>query len=539
MLVHTLTKVGARLGGVRAFELPYSIDPDNRWATSWAEFHGSFEAADMTVYGEYIPYESKKGAPSGQSDELVINPEVTRIPSIPLGFTSAPLYGWTFTGSVANIQELCGSDLPDAGFAPRFLDDARRIASAVAGLRALGRNDYEAAENAAAEARRSEVEEPQPACAVNPAKKAEAATIEEKSFCPAVLAFYLATLDTRLGNLQAAIGEYAYAAPKLGTPAGFINLAELYMSVGDPEDAFKALDLAVNTDPTSVAAWATRSQYERDYMRPQQAWIDLQRAMKLRREHYQGPFDDLVLSFAIYQRGATGNTNCGIISLRKVLYPDWPVDPRPVKDAGVEALVRYGLWLKGAKDYPDAIADLQAALKHSPDDVAGNYALGISYELESPPSLTEAETFLRRAEYARAYTDEDYLYQANAANQLATNFDKGDAGTRTTDLARAKDAYGRSIKKNSGAAYAYFGRSILERPTDARQALADLRAAAKLHPDDAMIQSSLAQMLDSMQRKAEGLPYHRQAAYVIQNRISQKEANDWDSQTCGYKNPDE
>ena len=66
--------------------------------------------------------------------------------------------------------------------------------------------------------------------------------------------------------------------------------------------------------------------------------IDLQRAMKLRREHYQGPFDDLVLSFAIYQRGATGNTNCGIISLRKVLYPDWPVDPRPVKDAGVEAL---------------------------------------------------------------------------------------------------------------------------------------------------------------------------------------------------------
>ncbi len=383
MLVHTLTKVGARLGGVRAFELPYSIDPDNRWATSWAAFHGSFEAADMTVYGEYIPYESRASASSGHSDELVINPEVTRIPSIPLGFTSAPLYGWTFTGSVANIQELCGSDLRDAGFAPRFLDDARRVASAIAGLRAIGRNDYETATEAAGEARRSEVEKPQP-CSVDPSKKAETQNIEQTSYCPAVLAFYLATLDARLGNLKPAIGEYAYAAPKLGTPAGYINLGQLYMSVGDPTDAFKAFDLAVNTDPTSVAAWATRSQYERDYVKPDQAWIDLQRAMKLRRQHYQGPFDDLVLSFAIYQRGATGNTNCGISSLKQVLYPDWPVDRRPVKDAGVEALVRYGLWLKGAKEYPDAIADLQEALKHAPDDVQANYALGISYELETP-----------------------------------------------------------------------------------------------------------------------------------------------------------
>ncbi len=54
-----------------------------------------------------------------------------------------------------------------------------------------------------------------------------------------------------------------------------------------------------------------------------------------------------------------------------------------------------------------------------------------------------------------------------------------------------------------------------------------------------MIQSSLAQLLDASGHKAEGAKYHQQAAFVVQNRISQKEAQDWDSKTCGYKNADE
>lgn len=543
MLVHALNKVGARYGGIRAFELPYSIDPDNRWATDWAEFHGWFEGADMTVYGEYLPYQSGTGVPNGQSDEVVINPEVTRIPVIPLGFLSAPLYGWTFTGSVANIHELCGSDLRDAGKAPRFLDDARRIASAIAGLRALGHNDLETAQQADEEAHRSEIDQLQK-CRVDPAKKSEAVKIESDSLCPPVLAFYLATLDTRLGHLPSAIGEYVYASPKLGTPSGYINLGELYLRVNDETDAIKAFSDAVDVDPTSVAAWAARSEAERDYLHSQEAWIDLQRAMKLRRVHYQGPFDDLSLSYAVYQRGNdyrsyANDTGCGIAALQKVLYPDWPVDKRPVKGAGIDALVRYGSWLMGALNYSDAIDTLQAALKDSPDSVHANYAIGISYEKAKPPNLAEAETYLRRAEFATAYTDEDYLYRANAAHELSQNFDQGDAIDGKADRGRAMDAYAQSIKNNPGAVYAYYGRAILERPNDVEKARADLYTAATLHRDDPMIQSAYGQILDSIGRKTEGAKYDAQAIFALANRISSKETKDWDPQACGYRNPDD
>jgi hypothetical protein len=80
MLVHTLARVGERYGGLTAYELPYSIDPDNRFADGWAEFHGTVDAADVIVYGEYTLHNSPG---SKDADEIVIDPEVTRIPTIP------------------------------------------------------------------------------------------------------------------------------------------------------------------------------------------------------------------------------------------------------------------------------------------------------------------------------------------------------------------------------------------------------------------------------------------------------------------------
>lgn len=530
MLAHTLTKVGGRFGGVRAFELPYSIDPDNRWATTWAEFHGTIEAADILVYGEYILYES--GAAGQKGDEVVINPEVTRIPSIPLNFTSAPLYGWSFTGSVAKVRELCGSDLRDAGYAPRFLDDTRRIASAIAGLRALGRLNFKTAEEADTEAKRSEIERPQQ-CSVIPEKAKEASQIEQASLCPAVLAFYLATLDARLGNLADAIHEYAYAAPKLGTSAAFINLGELYMQVGQPEAGFKAFDDAVRVDPLSAAAWATRSQYERDYLMSQQAWLDLNRAIDVRKHSHQGIYDDLVLSRAIYQLGGKENRECGIRTLRTVLFPDWPVDMRANASAGVDALVRYGVWLNGEHEYSEAITELREALEENPDSVQGNYVIGLAYEKSKPPNPIEAESFLRRAEYAPAYTDEDYLYQANAADNLVVSFDKT-AEDRGTDFQQAVRAYHQSIGKNSGAAYAYYGLSVLERREKNPQGFRDLESAARLHPNDALIQSDLGDALDSMGQKARGSAYHKRASYVASHRLAKMEAQVWDARTCSY-----
>lgn len=541
MLAHTLTKVGGRFGGVRAFELPYSIDPDSRWATPLAEFHGTIEAADILVYGEYIRYES--GAAGQKVDEVVINPEVTRIPSIPLNFQSAPLYGWSFSGSVAKVRELCGSDLRDAGHAPRFLDDTRRVASAIAGLRALGRLNFKTAEEADAEAKRSEIEHPHQ-CWVIPERPKEAAKIEQDSLCPPVLAFYLATLDARLGKLDDAIDEYAYAAPKLGTSAAFINLGELYMHVGKIEPGFEAFNDAVRVDPLSAAAWATRSQWERDYLRSQQAWLDLKRAIDVRRLNHQGIYDDLVLSRAIYQLGGDKNDDCGIKALKDVLYPGWSVyDMRPDKRAGVDALIRYGVWLNSEKHHPEAnseaIDDLREALNEDPDSVQGNYVLGLAYEKSSPPNRMEAEAYLRRAEYAPTYTDDDDLYQANAADELAKNFDDN-AQDRRTDLQQAVSSYRKSIAKNpKGAAYAYYGLSVLERRIHDRQGWRDLQIAARLHPNDSDIQSDLGNMLDSMGQKGRGSAYHRWASYVKTHRLAPLEVKAWDAKTCTYAKLDQ
>jgi hypothetical protein len=53
MLVHTMSQIGSRFGLTTTFELPYDIDPDNRWVRWWTRSHGFFEAADVLVYGEY------------------------------------------------------------------------------------------------------------------------------------------------------------------------------------------------------------------------------------------------------------------------------------------------------------------------------------------------------------------------------------------------------------------------------------------------------------------------------------------------------
>lgn len=529
MLVHTLVRTSARFGGVTAFELPYSIQPDNRWASQWAQFHGLFEAADVIVYGEYTLFNSKNPESSDKPDSIVINPEVARVPAIPLAFTSAPLYSWISSGSVARIQDLCGSDLREAGHPARFLDDARRVAVAIAGLQALGRRNFQAAQDALQQAQAPEVAAPQ-ACAGD-----TAGTVKD-SLCPGVLAFYLATLDSRLGNLARAAQEYRFAAGRLGTPEPYINLGELEMRLGNAADAFVQFDRAVAADPGSVAAVATRAQYERDYLRPQEAAIDLRRALDLQKAIDDGNlsrgasyvYDRLVLSRALYQRGGPGDAACGIAQLGRVLYSTGRSNP-----GNVDAQVQYGAWLRGDRRYPEAIAELQSALATDPDHVQGNYVLGLAYEQSAPHTESAARSYFERAEFAPAYTDGDFLYQANAANELAAHYD-GDAVARKADVARARNAYGRAIHLNTGAVYAYYGRALLEAPSERQEALRDFQIAARLHPDDAMIQSAFAQFLDSLGRRDEARGYHDRARAAIDGRISKDERQTWSAQSCGY-----
>jgi hypothetical protein len=489
MLVRTLERVGQRFGDLRAFELPYSIDPDNRWAEQWAEAHGTFEAADVIVYGEYTLYSSNGGA---TPDEIVINPEVARIPDIPIGLKSAPLYSWEFAGSVAPIDALCSSDLPDASKAPpRFLDDARRLALAIVGLQALGKQDYQVGSDALAQAKLPKL----------PGSRSCDDSTNATSLCPGVLAFYLGTLDERLGDYSSAVNEFSYATTQLEGNAPFLNLGELYTRMSATSGVATYFNQAVNADPSSVAAFANRALFERDSLKPEQAAIDLDRALQLRPRNM---FDELALSRAIYDRDEQGDPSCATRILGQV------IDSRSFhQSTSVGVLVQYGVWLRSSRP-SEGIAELHHALQIDPRDVEANYQLGLALEhSKSANDQAESSTYFGRAEYGPAYTDDDYLYRANAASELV-NHETGQL--KPIDYKLAIRAYGDSISRNQGAAYAYTGRAALEIKTDPKQAKEDLATAAGLRPDDAWIQSQYAQFLDHHGLAQQGKKFHQYAA---------------------------
>ncbi|HTA54978.1 MAG TPA: hypothetical protein VK755_09590, partial [Candidatus Acidoferrales bacterium] len=317
MLVRTLARVGERFGGLTAYELPYSVDPENRFAELWAEFHGTVDAADVIVYGEYTLHSSSSEG-TEEPDEIVINPEVARVPTIPLQFKSPPLYVWDFPSNVVKIQQLCGGDLEEAAAIPRFLDDGRRIADAIVGLQELGHEDFVSANAALEKARNADPT----------IKRSTSSKCARQSLCtdsPGVLAFYLGTLDEALGHYVDAKQAYAAAARIIGTSTPFVNLGEIDAVLGDrhdPSDAFKMFDHAVELDPNSVGAIATRSAYERDYLQSDRAAIDLERAMEM---PAQNLYDILALSRAIYQRNQIGDAACAIQMLGKVIdHPYFP-----------------------------------------------------------------------------------------------------------------------------------------------------------------------------------------------------------------------
>jgi tetratricopeptide (TPR) repeat protein len=534
MLVHTLSRVGDRYGGITAFELPYSVDPDNRLAHNWAQLHGWFDAADVIVYGGYTLYNSAKNV-NGKPDEIIINPEVITVPLIPIGYKSAPLYSWTFAATVARIDDLCGGDLRAAGTPPAFLDDARRGAAALAGLQSLGKGNLQRAFDAQIEAQRPEVSAPQPC-------EGDATTGASKnSYCPGDLAFYLATLDARLGSLQRAAREYQYAAARLGATEAYLDLGELYARLGNSNASFRAFDAAVGSDPSSVAALATRAEYERDALRPHASALDLERAVDIQTRIDAGQtarpagnlYDRLALSRAFFDRAGDGGASCGLRAMQSALFPRG-VNGSANSNVGPEASVEYAINLK-ATDPAEAMRLLRGALDQYPDSVHANYVLGLALEQSVPPNRDGGAYYLRRAEHAPAITDDDYLYRANAAYELAAHIDT-DAGERRYDQSRAFSAYAQSLVENPFAVYALYGRAQMERAAQPSKAVADLQAAVKMHPNDALLQSSLAQLLDSLGRASEGKMHHDAAANIARERIPSDERG-WSSTTCSYASP--
>ncbi|HTA54517.1 MAG TPA: hypothetical protein VK755_07235 [Candidatus Acidoferrales bacterium] len=524
MLVHTLSRIGDRFGTIKAFELPYSIDPDARWAQSWAQLHGISEHADVTVYGEYNLYNTPTDRDKKDPDEIVLDPVTTSVPSIPLAYRSAPLYTWDFPATIARIRDLCASDLRDrASSPPRFLDDARRIAASITGLEVLGKHDFATAREADREAKVAESTDSQP-CKGDPSSEPV-----NRDACPGVLAFYLATLDEGLGNYYDATQEYIYAAGKLGKSEPYIDLGELYIHLGATNAAFTAFDSAVDADPTSVAAVATRSQYERDYLRSREAAIDLDRALRLQRKT---TFDRFALSRALYQREGKNAAPCAISILQEA------IDDRSFdQEANVDTLVNYAGWLRSSNQVDDAIGELIKVLQLDPGHALGNYELGLAYSEPKRHDSVLAESYLRRAEYAAVLTDSDYLTRANAAAQLADHYDT-DPSLKRADYKTAMQSYASSIRSNPQAAVTFFDRARLEQGEDDVHARKDYLAAAALNPYDYWIQSATGSFLQKQHHDGEAISYQRRATFIKKARIPLDERHEWSSDLCRYTHLD-
>jgi hypothetical protein len=127
MLADSLTDVAKRFHQIVAFELPYVVEPDGRWAELWARTHGWLQGADVVVYGEYSLLDHDVG--TNKPDRVLISPQVSAVPFIPLGWKRAPLLQWEFNSRVVQIDQLC------SGRSARFINDGHRLGLALSALR--------------------------------------------------------------------------------------------------------------------------------------------------------------------------------------------------------------------------------------------------------------------------------------------------------------------------------------------------------------------------------------------------------------------
>ena len=499
MLVASLREIADRYHHLKIFELPYAIEPNARWAGTIAQSHGLIESADVVVYGEYNLLANAK-TPSAAADRVLVQPHVNAVPRIPLPFSSVPLPVWDFPARVTSIDDLCG------GKSPGFLDDARRLALTVVGTQLLNGHDVLAAERALAEARFPHgAPSAQEDCNGNGRTDGTAA-------CPGVLAFYLANLDHALGHEDAAVREYRYAARNLFTAAPYVDLGQLYAGRGRFDDALAALQRAVDAEPRSVVAVATLAMYERDRATPRDldnAVADLDRALRL---PLTSVYDEIALAHALHQRGDA--SECGLRRLEAAIgRRDFD------RTSMVDTLVVHGRWLRDLHHPREAIAALQDALQIDPQHIKANYVLGLA--LADTGDALRSAVAMQRATHAHAYTDEEFLDQANAAHELG-------------DERLAIALYGSAIAQNSSAVYAFYDRGVAELEQGRLpEAERDLRTALRLHPTESMLLGTLADVLAKRGRTGPARALRDRAGHAAAARHSRWDRY-WSAAACAY-----
>jgi len=259
-LVRALAGVRDVFGHMNVFEVPYSIDPESRFSAFWARAHGLLDGSDAIVYGNFTLAKSKPELT--EADRIVLYPRIDAVPRVSAADKAPPLYAWELQPRTEAIADLCSGASAARDIAP-FPDDGRRLALSIVGADLFASQNFARAADALQQAK----DTPDAANACD-----ASAT---KSSCGGVLAFYLGSLDLRFGHYADAEREFIYAAKRLESSTPYVSLGEMYMDLGRTDDAFASFDMAVETDPSSMTAIATRSLYERDYLRPRQAAIDL------------------------------------------------------------------------------------------------------------------------------------------------------------------------------------------------------------------------------------------------------------------------
>jgi tetratricopeptide (TPR) repeat protein len=539
VLADSLTDVANRFHRLRAFELPYSIEPDDRWADTWAFLHGWIQAANTVVYGEYSLVDRAVG--SNKPDRVLISPHVNAVPFIPLGHRRAPLLQWQFNPRLVSIDQLC------SGRAARFINDGHRLGLALSALSLFSGHEYVAAQRALAEAEdvSHELRPPDDHAAAGtpaPVKTSRCyGVLAEDSECSGVLAFYLAALEQRSGNYDRARSEYALAAKKLNRAPPYVNLAELYALQCDWGNVLLALNFAVWAEPSSVTALAARSLYEYEQGDPGEtqyralADIDLEQAQALKEESV---YDALAVSRALHGRDEIDRKIQGIAKMGRAIrqgtgeklelldtraeYAGWLLADRAAFDCGTKdhrtaidgidgsiCASRPGTAPNAevvqARVVDLAICTVQTVTDEQPENIQGNYYFALAHGIrqsmpaqspsscekrratqtnEDNPCADQTDSALMKCGYlralsARAFTDEDYTTQGNAAADLH-------------QFHRALTLYAQALHVNARAVYALSGAArVYETTGHYRRAIANYDAALRLHPHEAELRNAL------------------------------------------------
>lgn len=150
VLVRTLADVRDVFGHINVFEVPYSIDPDGRFAALWARGHGLLDGADAIVYGNFTL--AKSNPALSEADLIVLDPRIDAVPRVSTADKAPPLYAWTLQRRTEAIADLCGGAAPGNDAAP-FPDDARRLALALVGADLFASQNFARASDALQQAR--------------------------------------------------------------------------------------------------------------------------------------------------------------------------------------------------------------------------------------------------------------------------------------------------------------------------------------------------------------------------------------------------